>query len=396
MLKKEEKVILHESEETCNESLESLRRENGKEISENIESLEQKLEEKIENLKEMAMISTRQISAVEREKVVPSEKHSQPTGKCSDKEEQYEQDIEKPRTETMEKKEAESRNNMDVHLENERLKKRLQELEKEMVERTLASEQRMLLLENSHNSLIAQKDLANADLTKAHQNFYETMEKANRERTRQKEKLENSTNATIASMESSHTRLLKDMQGSYQCQFTELTDKNKYLEKELRGVRETLELERREKRAYLESLEKKVVELQDREFILIAKIESLQEDRDKQLNEMSETLYSEKELLRGRIYDLEKRTRDAEHQRGSMFMDNEKERAKWNMERDRLLSQNYEVLDDLERINKHKDILLRENERLRSQQGNNRNPVGPFIRVSLANPFARSAHADAA
>ena len=111
---------------------------------------------------------------------------------------------------------------------------------------------------------------------------------------------------------------------------------------------------------------------------------------------MSKILNSEKELQRGKIYDLAKRASDAEYQRLSMFMDNEKERAKWNMEHDRLVSQNYEVLDDLERINKHKDILLRENERLRKQRENNRNPVVPFIRVPLADPFARRGQADAA
>ena len=38
----------------------------------------------------------------------------------------------------------------------------------------------------------------------------------------------------------------------------------------------------------------KIVELQDRKKILIATIGSLQKDKDKELNEMSETLYSEK------------------------------------------------------------------------------------------------------
>ena len=73
----------------------------------------------------------------------------------------------------------------------------------------------------------------------------------------------------------------------------------------------------------------KIVELQDRKKILIATIGSLQKDKDKQLNEMSETLYSEKELLRGKISDIEKGTSDAEHKRFVMLLGNEKERVKW-------------------------------------------------------------------
>ena len=395
VLREEEKVILHESEETCNESLESLRRKNGKELSGITESLEQKLEEKIENLKEMATIGAKQISVLEREKAVPSEKQ-QSGGKYSDMEEQYKQDIEKPHTETMEKKEAESRNNVDVHLENERLKERLQDLEKEMAERALASEQQRLLIEKNHNFLNAEKDLANADLTRAHQNLCETMEKSKRERTRQKAELEHISNATIASMESEHTSLLNFMQENYQFQFAELTDKKKYLKKVLREVRERLELERREKRPDSESLEKKMVDLQEREFVLIVKIEILKKDREKQLNEMSETLYSENELLKGEMYDLDKQARDAGYQRSSMFMDNAKEQGKWESERLHLLMQRVQVFDDLESIINHKYYLFRGNESLRLQRENNRNPLGPFIRRPLPDPFARRGQVDAA
>ena len=42
-LEKEEKIILHESEEMCSESLESLKMESGKDLSGIIESLEQKI-----------------------------------------------------------------------------------------------------------------------------------------------------------------------------------------------------------------------------------------------------------------------------------------------------------------------------------------------------------------
>ena len=40
---------------------------------------------------------------------------------------------------------------------------------------------------------------------------------------------------------------------------------------------------------------------------------------------MSETLYSEKELLKGKMYNLDKRARDAGYQRFNMFMGNAKE-----------------------------------------------------------------------
>ena len=90
---------------------------------------------------------------------------------------------------------------------------------------------------------------------------------------------------------------------------------------------------------------------------------------------------------------MEKGTTDAEHKRFTMLLGNEKDRVKWE-QIVAFVKQNYEVLDDLKQINKHKDNLLRENESLRLQQWNDRNPVGPLIRRPLSDPFARRAHAD--
>ena len=138
------------------------------------------------------------------------------------------------------------------------------------------------------------------------------------------------------------------MQDNYQSQLSTLTGKNKSLEKELRGVREELELERRGRSANSGSLEKKLVELQDTESRLLVEIENLKKDKEKKFEEMTELLASEKEVSRNKISELEKRTKDAELQRGSIYMDHEKERAKWNMERDNLI-------ENLERVEKRKE-----------------------------------------
>ena len=378
---------LHDSEEKYNEALKSLRDESGQELSATIEkltlnkeSLEQKLEQKKKNLKEMATTSARQIGGLEKEKAVLAEKYSHLEAKYSDMEERYKQDIENLNVQLKEKKEAESSDKMSVHLENERLKTLLQELEKEMAERASASERERMLWENKHNFLIQQRDSAKSDLAEAHKKFDATLEQIQKKSILDKEKLEGTTNTLIASIESRYTNQTKDMQENYQSQLTTLAGKNKSLEKELRGVREELELERRGRSANSGSLEKKVAELQDSEGRLALEIENLKKDRDKKLEEMTELLGCEKEVSRNKISELEKRTKDAEHQRGSMYMDHEKERAKWNMERDHLISQKGEALENLERIEKRKETLLRENEKLKAERGKNRNAAGLFAR----------------
>ena len=253
-------------------------------------------------------------------------------------------------------------------------------MEKEMAERGSASERERMLWENKHNFLIQQRDSAKADLSEAHKKFDATLEQIQKKSLLDKEKLEGTTNTLIASIESRYANQTKDMQENYQSQLAALTSKNKSLEKELRTIKEELELERRGRSANSGSLEKKLAELQDSESRLNEEIKNLKRDKEKKLEEIQESLASEKDALQNKIKDLEKRTKDAEHQRGSMYMEHEKERAKWNMERDHIIGQKNEALENLERIEKRKETLLRENEKLKVERGKNRNQAGLFAR----------------
>ncbi|OMJ65405.1 hypothetical protein SteCoe_38286 [Stentor coeruleus] len=90
---------------------------------------------------------------------------------------------------------------------------------------------------------------------------------------------------------------------------------------------------------------------------------------------MQEILSYEKDQLKNKISELEKRAKDAEHQKGIMFIDHEKERAKWNTERDHIIAQRNEALENLERVEKRKESLLRENEKLRVERGKSQNQL---------------------
>jgi hypothetical protein len=50
----------------------------------------------------------------------------------------------------------------------------------------------------------------------------------------------------------------------------------------------------------------------------------------------------------------------------------EKERAKWQLERDNLLGQKAENLETIEKLQARKDQLLRENEKMRAEQKGSR------------------------
>jgi hypothetical protein len=50
-----------------------------------------------------------------------------------------------------------------------------------------------------------------------------------------------------------------------------------------------------------------------------------------------------------------------------MIFEHEKERAKWNLEKDHLVQQKNELADSLSRLEKKKEGLVRENEKLKNE-----------------------------
>lgn len=62
--------------------------------------------------------------------------------------------------------------------------------------------------------------------------------------------------------------------------------------------------------------------------------------------------------------------------RSSLIFEQEKERAKWNMEKDHLTSKMNDTQDMLEKSERKKEFLMKDNERLKNDNKNKRNGMG--------------------
>ncbi len=62
-------------------------------------------------------------------------------------------------------------------------------------------------------------------------------------------------------------------------------------------------------------------------------------------NEFQKKLDKEKELLKNKITELEDKFREGEKKRSTLIFEYEKERAKWNLEKDHLQNQRNEIND---------------------------------------------------
>lgn len=120
------------------------------------------------------------------------------------------------------------------------------------------------------------------------------------------------------------------------------------------------------------SLEKKVSELSESERRLKQELEDLKADRDSKLFEYQKSIEKEKEIWKNKVMEAETKAKDAETRRSNLVFEFEKEKARWGLEKDHLISSKNDLQEALERNEKKKEQLLRENEKIRNEAKSNR------------------------
>ena len=79
-------------------------------------------------------------------------------------------------------------------------------------------------------------------------------------------------------------------------------------------------------------------------------------------------LEKKKEQLKKKIAEIEKSLRDVEGKRGALLLELEKEKAKWNIEKDNLSTKTGELSDKVASLERKNESLLRENEKLKNEK----------------------------
>jgi phage shock protein A len=105
---------------------------------------------------------------------------------------------------------------------------------------------------------------------------------------------------------------------------------------------------------------------------LLGEIENLRAEKERKSKEVMDINVLERENMRGRATEMEKKMKDAESAKAQMYLELEKERSKWQMERDHLLAAKNEALENFEAMQNKQEMLLRENERLKGDKARSR------------------------
>ena len=190
----------------------------------------------------------------------------------------------------------------------------------------------------------------------------------NLQKARNNEKTQNETNMTdmLLALEKKYQTQINDLNQKGHVSADEYEDKIRKLEKELKALNDKLMLDTHGKLGNQVLNEKKINELVENEKRLTIEVEEIKRERDLKIKEYQQIFDKERENLKKKIADIEEKLREYENSKSGLIFDHEKERAKWNIEKDHLVTEKSDLNDTILRLEKKKESLLRENEKLKN------------------------------
>ena len=172
----------------------------------------------------------------------------------------------------------------------------------------------------------------------------------------EKENIEHNAKLTMNNMDQKYQKQIKDLQDNHSRLYTELLNNNKELEKEIKALR--LENENtKNKKNNNNELTKKIEEMNQIKEKYRKNEDTLKEEKEKQITEINATFEKEKNAFKKKISEIEKNLREAEGKRGALLLELEKEKAKWNIEKDNLINKNQELNKRIANIEKKNENL---------------------------------------
>ena len=160
----------------------------------------------------------------------------------------------------------------------------------------------------------------------------------------------------IANLQESHEKYAQDM-----------IEKNKELDSKYHSLQEKYEVEYRESNGKIKNLENKLNDLEQRERGYLDEISNLRQQKDKMYLENQSVMEKEREQLKQKIGDLERRCKTAESDKSSLKFEIEKEKSRLTNQIDYLENTKSELQDQINKIMKRNESLITQNEKLKEK-----------------------------
>ena len=327
------------------------------------EVLAKKLDEKKKALKTLESTHSRQTAAFERERAVLEEKLNYSDRKRQEIE-QYYQDMIRSLQDQIQN--AEPLPSPAPSNEADSLKLQISKLEREVAAKQQTYDRDKNLWENKFNFLIQQRDYSRKEMTAAQEKFDQIIDELKKKHSGEREKHENTTNTLIANLETRYSSQMNDMQNRYEMTIKEIRDKNRQVERNMQTLTEDLDNEKRERLNSAATFEKRLQQYLDNEKKVMKELQAEKNAKESAINALVEKFSKEREDWKVKIVECEKKVKEIDQQKSQIFLQAEKERVKWALEKDEITSRSGESQQQVLYLMKKQEEYKREIERLRA------------------------------
>lgn len=336
---------------------------NLKSLQKEKETAEKKLDEKKKALKALESSSSKNTAAFERERAVLEEKLSYSDRKRTEIEQYYQETVAALQLQLNNRPSLPYQN---TNSEAESLKLQVSKLERDIAAKQLGYDRDKSLWENKFNFLMQQRDYSRKELVTAQEKFDQIIEELKKKNSAEREKQENNSKTLISSLETRYNSQMNDLQARYEQTIKEIRDKNRHLERTLQNLTEELDNERRERSNSASAFEKKLQQGIDLEKKYQKDLQEEKAARSASLAQMVENFSKERDEWRQKMTENEKKIKEIDQQKSQIFVQSEKDRVKWTLEKEELLTKYAESQYELNGMLKKQEDLRKENEKLKT------------------------------
>ena len=251
-------------------------------------------------------------------------------------------------------------------LENERLKSKLELLEHDFDNIASEYEKDKALWQDKFVFLEGQRNQAKADFADVQRKFELTLVHMQKQKNHSKESSDHSS-ALLSSVDTRYQMQVQELKEAHARHVHELEERIKCLESDLKSLKERHNLESCDSANGKAFIDEKLQEFKENESRLIQEIKVLKEDRERKAVEHQMALQNEKALVSKRVSQLERMLNDKESKKAELIFEYEKQNAEWHLERDHLLIERTDLQNEVFKLDKKKEFVTKENERLKSE-----------------------------
>lgn len=263
-------------------------------------------------------------------------------------------------------KETTANEKKQMQREIEKLRVKSYEQELELVETQANYDKDMALWQGKVQFLEQQREQQKLELNESQTKFDIITQKFVQSRAADKEEAESSQNAFVSRLEQKYLNQMQELKDQNRFAIIETEERRKKLEKENRRLNETLNDIQNNQTGSSLAVDRKVREQQENEKRYQDEILLIKKDRDNQLLELARKMDHERESLRMKVFETEQRLKESENKRQMFVFELEKEKTRWNIEKDRYISKQNEFLEQIDKLEKKKELQTRDNDKLQN------------------------------